>query len=191
MLPNAKEKSNNACRARKHPYNFWDTFENISSIFWKMFDGQMLIRTSIKTLLQIFFKFMLYSKVIFKSAISPEDTYQCCQTVRTILEILLKTEHFLENIWWRNVAQNLTQNFPSNILRLYSLFQSYFQEYNKSRRHLSMLPNGPYNFGDTFENRTFFGKFLMDKCCTEPHSKLSFKYFKTSFFIPKLFSKIK
>ena len=37
------------------------------SIFWKIFEGEMLIRSQTTTLLQIFCELLLYSPVIFKS----------------------------------------------------------------------------------------------------------------------------
>ena len=40
----------------------------------KIFEGELFIRTFFTTLLQIFFKFMFYSKVISKSMTGPDDT---------------------------------------------------------------------------------------------------------------------
>ena len=48
----------------------------------------------------------------------------------------------MESIWRRNVHQNSIYNSPSNILRIYASFQSYFQKYDKSRRHMSSISAG-------------------------------------------------
>ena len=45
-------------------------------MIWKIFDGEMLIRTQPLTLLQIFCESMLDAKVIFKITAGPDDTHQ-------------------------------------------------------------------------------------------------------------------
>ena len=52
----------------------------------------------------------------------------------TILSKSFKRKQNLENIWWRNVNQNITNNSPSNILRNHSHFQNHHQKYHRSRR---------------------------------------------------------
>ena len=42
----------------------------------KIFEGEMLFRTSQTTLLQMFYKIFLNSKVIIKSIIDPDDNFQ-------------------------------------------------------------------------------------------------------------------
>ena len=41
----------------------------------KIFDGEMLVGTKPTYLLQIFYKIIIYAKVIFKIIIGPDDTY--------------------------------------------------------------------------------------------------------------------
>ena len=43
---------------------------------WEIFGGEMLIRTLITTLPQMFCKIILIFKVIFKSTIGPEDNFR-------------------------------------------------------------------------------------------------------------------
>ena len=50
------------------------------------------------------------------------------RTILTILVIFLRSEHFMEKIWMRNVEQNSTHKTSSNILRIYAQFQSYIQK---------------------------------------------------------------
>ena len=52
----------------------------------------------------------------------------------TILMKPFKLNHSWENIWRRNVNQNITYNSPSNILQDLLQFQSYSQKYYRSRR---------------------------------------------------------
>ena len=47
-----------------------------------------------------------------------------------------------ENIWRRNVDWNPTHNSPSNILRIYDWFQSYFEKCLRSKQHLSRRSPG-------------------------------------------------
>ena len=57
-----------------------------------------------------------------------------------ILEIFCLQKHFLENFWRRNVDQQPNNNSPSNILWTFTLFLSYHQKYERSRRyHLEEL----------------------------------------------------
>ena len=63
-------------------------------------------------------------------------TLGAAKTGLTILEIFYLQKHFLENIWRRNVDQKPNNNSPSNILWIYALFQSYFQNCESSRRYL-------------------------------------------------------
>ena len=64
----------------RNPYN---TFQNahLSStfnhrIFYKTFEAKMLVETQTKTLLQIFFKCMAYSRVTLKIVCKPDDIFQ-------------------------------------------------------------------------------------------------------------------
>ena len=50
-----------------------------------------------------------------------------------------------ENIWWRNVNQNITYNCPSNIMNNCSQFQSYCQKYHRSRRQFLEEQVSVYN----------------------------------------------
>ena len=52
----------------------------------------------------------------------------------TILMKSCRQKHTYENIWWRNVQQDITNNSPTNILRNHPQFQSYCQKYHRSRR---------------------------------------------------------
>ena len=54
---------------------FWWYLSN-KGIMRKIFEGEMFIRTLSTTLLQIFCELKLYSKIIFKNMISPDDTGQ-------------------------------------------------------------------------------------------------------------------
>ena len=51
-------------------------FKVTKAIFKKIFEEELFIRTLSTTLLQIFCKCMLYSKVIFKNMIIPDDACQ-------------------------------------------------------------------------------------------------------------------
>ena len=57
----------------KQAWQFWIYF-SIKSIFWKIFEGEMLIRCQITTLLQIFCELLLYSQIIFRSMKVADDT---------------------------------------------------------------------------------------------------------------------
>ena len=63
----------------------------------------------------------------------------CCWvgvlTIFPILELFYSQKHFLENIWRRRVDQKPNNNFASNNLWIFALFQSYFQKYESSRRY--------------------------------------------------------
>ena len=50
----------------------------------------------------------------------------------SILVIPLYTEHFSENIWRWNAVHNLIHNSPANILQMFALFQSYFQNHSNN-----------------------------------------------------------
>ena len=56
--------------------------------------------------------------------------------------IFLKQKHYLENIWRSIVHLNSIYNSPSNILRIYVSFESYFQKYDRSRQHWSSKSQG-------------------------------------------------
>ena len=62
-------------------------------------------------------------------------TLRVAKTGLTILLIFSSQKRFIKNIWKRNVYQNNTNNSPSNILREFALFSSYFQKYENSRQH--------------------------------------------------------
>ena len=57
----------------KQAWQFWIYFSN-KGIFWKIFEGEMLIRSQTTTLLQIFCELLLYSQVSFKSMKVADDT---------------------------------------------------------------------------------------------------------------------
>ena len=57
----------------KQAIQFWVYF-SIKSIFRKIFEGEMLIRSQTTTLLLIFCELLLYSQVIFKSMKVADDT---------------------------------------------------------------------------------------------------------------------
>ena len=61
-------------------------------------------------------------------------TLRPAKTGLTNLEIYYLQRHFMENKWRRNVYQKPNYNSPSNILWTFSLFSSYFQKYESSRR---------------------------------------------------------
>ena len=43
---------------------------------WEIFEGEFLFMTPLTTLLQIYFALIMYSKVIFKGIIDPDNTLQ-------------------------------------------------------------------------------------------------------------------
>ena len=45
------------------------------SVIWKIFEGEMLIKTLPTTFLQLFLKIILYFKVIVKSIIDPDSNF--------------------------------------------------------------------------------------------------------------------
>ena len=51
-------------------------FSSSKAYFIKLFEGEMTIRTESKTLFEIFFIFMLNSKVIYNSILCPDYTGQ-------------------------------------------------------------------------------------------------------------------
>ena len=61
--------------AAKNAGQFRWYLSNKSNIY-KIFEGELFIRTPSTTLLQIFRKFVLYSKVILKSLADPDDIGQ-------------------------------------------------------------------------------------------------------------------
>ena len=48
--------------------------------------------------------------------------------------IFCRQKQSQENIWWGNINQNITHNFPSNILSSHSQFQIYCEKYHRSRQ---------------------------------------------------------
>ena len=58
----------------KEARQFWKYF-TYKSILMKTFEGEMLIRSQTKTLLQIYCELSLYSQVIFKSMRVADDTF--------------------------------------------------------------------------------------------------------------------
>ena len=58
------------------PPDYFDDISLSKAIFRKIFEGELFIQTPSTTLLQIFYKFMLHSKVIFKSMIGPDNNDQ-------------------------------------------------------------------------------------------------------------------
>ena len=56
-------------------WQFWSYLSNKSN-FQKIFEGELFFNTLSATLLQIFWEFMLHSKVIFESMTGPDDTGQ-------------------------------------------------------------------------------------------------------------------
>ena len=58
----------------KQAGRFWKYFP-YKTIFWKVFDGEMLIRSQKTTLLQIFCELSLYSQVMLKSIRVADDTF--------------------------------------------------------------------------------------------------------------------
>ena len=58
----------------KEAWLFWEYFTQ-KNIFLKTFEGEMLIRSQTKTLIQIFCELLLYSQVIFESMKVADDTF--------------------------------------------------------------------------------------------------------------------
>ena len=48
----------------------------------------------------------------------------------------------------------------------------------------------PHNFGEIRQAKVEFGKYLKEKCKSEPYQQLPFKYFVKSILISKLLSKV-
>ena len=74
----------------KEAWQFWIHF-SIKSIFWKIFEGEMLIISQTTTLLQIFCGLLLYSQVVFKSMKVADDTSKSnseCEWVKETLREL-------------------------------------------------------------------------------------------------------
>ena len=61
-------------RAAKRGLTILEIF-NLQKKFLKTFEGDMLISSQTRTLLQIFCEFLLYSKDIFKSMRVADDTF--------------------------------------------------------------------------------------------------------------------
>ena len=64
-------------------------------------------------------------------------TLRAAKTGLAILEIFCLLRYFPGNIWRRDVDKKLNNNPPSNILWTFTLFLSYFQKYERSRRSFS------------------------------------------------------
>ena len=54
---------------------------------------------------------------------------------------------------------------------------------------LRMAKNRPYNSGNIYQTKAFFGKCLKEKCYLEVRQQLSFKFFVTCGFITSYFQK--
>ena len=80
-------------------------------------------------------EYILIPAVLKKRNLINPFTLRAAKRGLTILEIFSLQKHFFENIWRRNVNQRLHNNSPSNILRTFALFPSYFQKYERSRRY--------------------------------------------------------
>ena len=148
---------------------FWptDNFGDISLIkakVKKIFEEELFIWTPSTTLLQIFFKFLLNSKVIFKSMIGPDDySPMFCQRGLAVWPSrppwVWWDPRTLNWRWWR-------------------------------RWYCKLIFEPPENFGDISLIQAKFRKYLKKNCSSELHRQLSFKYFSNFCSIPKLFSKV-
>ena len=58
----------------KEAWQYWEYLAH-KSIYLKIIEGEMLIRSQTTTLLQIFYELSLYSQVIFKSMKVADDTF--------------------------------------------------------------------------------------------------------------------
>ena len=86
------------------------------------------------------------------------------KTSLTILKKSFRFKHNWQNIWRRNVDQNITNNSPSNILWNNSQFKSYCQKYNCSRRQYSkegLSINGLNGFQKYFCPCALFSKIFL------------------------------
>ena len=104
------------------------------TIFLKIFNSDMMIRTQPTTLLQIFLEIMLHSRFLFKYSLSPDEFSKIA--VSTIMTSQRET------IRRRSDVQRSTNNSPSNIPARLSRISKYLSKITRrqfSKRTKSMI----------------------------------------------------
>ena len=105
----------------------------------------------------------------------------------TILLIFFLEKQFTENIWRRNRDQNPTYKSPSKILWIWNYSQSYFEKYQRSRRHLSRRSLGT----NRIQRKIWiYRKDLKEKYGSKFNPQLFLKYYVNSKLVSKLFWKV-